>query len=381
MSRVLPCLPLALAACAGTGSETGPVDWDEIPPLSEAEVAYMTYTDGAYDAIRVVDTTTGEDRLLSDLDGGEGFGLSSVAMSPDRRSVAFSAYFRLDEADLPSSGGLPHPGIWRVGADGEGYEEIAPPLQQMEGGSSCSSDADCASLGMECNLAFETCQLPAASYVTDGLAFDPSGERLWFGYGTYWLDGSYLAGGTTLASVDASYDGESEIPDIHSTAEARGCAQVSDPAVDADGSVLAIHSVCLDWGDEGMFRYEVPGMDARRAVPTPEGFDLSLTSPDVFPDGSGFVFVVYGGWDEDGDGWSDWYADGLVRYDAATEEVSLVSAMPEGYSIKDPSISPDGDQIVMCVTGGGGSDLYLVDLEAWTQEPLTEHGASCKPSW
>jgi Tol biopolymer transport system component len=354
-SRFVPLL--ALAACAGAG----PVDWDGAPAFSDDELAYLTYTDGAYDTIRVVDASTGESRELTDLDGGEGFGLTSAAMSPDRRSVAFSAYFRLDGDDVSPAGGLPHPGIWRVG-EGDRYEEIAPPLQQMDSGTSCSSDTACAPLGMECNLVFGTCQLEAATFLTDDLAFDPAGDELWFTYGTYWLDGYYLAGGTTLASVPSNY-GETTAPKVHPNDSS--CTQVSDVAVDPSGDgLLALRSVCLDGSDEGVFRYDLPGLDATRAIPTPEGFSISLTNPDWYPDGHGFVFVVYGAWDEDGDGVGDWYADGLVQYDAETDEVSLISAMPEGYSILDPSISPDGDRIAMCVSGGGGSDLYLVDLVA-----------------
>jgi Tol biopolymer transport system component len=364
----------------GDGPDVGDsVDWDEVEPLGEHELAYMTYSDGAYDTLRIVDVRTGESRELADIEGaGDGFGLTALAMAPDRRSVAFSAYFRLEESGWQPDRGMPHPGIWRVDASGEDFQMIAPPLPQMEG-SACDIDADCAPLGMECNQLLGTCQLEAATYITDDLAFSADGEELWFTYGTYWLDGYYLAGGTTLASVDADY-GESSVPEVH--AKDTSCTQISDLAMHPDGdSMLALQSVCLDGGDEGVFRYDLPGLDARRAVPTPEGFDITLTTPDWFPDGSGFVFVVYGGWDEDGDGWSDWYADGLVQYDVDSDEVSLISAMPEGYSILDPSISPDGTQIAMCVSGGGGSDLYLVDLEAWTQEPLTEHGASCKPSW
>lgn len=365
-----------LAACGGGGG-TPPVEWSEVTPFTDDEVAYMTYSDGSYDAIHVIDATTGATRLVSDLDGGEGFGLSSVAMAPDRRSIAFAAYFRLEESDVSPAGGLPHPGIWRV-AEGEQYELIAPPLQQMDSGTECSSDAECSPLGMECNLVFGTCQLEAADFVTDDLAFSPDGDELWFSYGTYWLDGYYLSGGTTLASVSSVY-GESAVPEVH--LDDSGCAQVSDPTVSPDGgSVTAIRSVCLDGSDDGLFRYDLPAMDGTRAVPTPDGFDIALTSPDWYPDGSGFVFVVYGGWDGDGDGVVDWYADGLVQWLAETDEVTLISAMPEGFSILDPSISPDGTKIAMCVTGAG-SDLYLVDLEAWRQDPITEHGASCKPSW
>ena len=36
---------------------------------------------------------------------------------------------------------IAHPGIWRV-AEGEQYELVAPPLQQMDRGTSCSSDTD-----------------------------------------------------------------------------------------------------------------------------------------------------------------------------------------------------------------------------------------------
>lgn len=357
----------------------GPSDWEQVQPLGDNELAYMTYSDGAYDTIRVIDITTGESRELTDLDG-EGFGLTAIAMAPDRRSVAFSAYFRLEQSDWSPNRGMPHPGIWRVSADGKGYEMIAPPLPQMDSGTSCTTDSDCAPLGMECNLTFQTCQLEAATYITDDLAFSPSGDELYFTYGTYWLDGFYLAGGTTLASVPSKYGKGGKVPTVHPGESS--CTQVSDLAVHPDGgSLLGIQSVCLDWDDEGLFRFGLPELGSSRALPTPDGFDLALTTPDWFPDGSGFVFVVYGGWDEDGDSWPDWYADGLVQYDATSDELTLISAMPEGYSILDPSISPDGSKIVMCVSGGGGSDLYLIDLEAWTQEPLTDHGASCKPSW
>ena len=368
---------LSLVACGGGSS--GPVDWADATPFTDDELLYLTYTDGDYDTIRVLDTVTGETRLLSDLDGGEGFGMSAVAMAPDRRSAAFSAYFRLEEADISPSGGLPHPGIWRVDSSGEQYEMIAPPLQQSESGTSCSSDAECAPLGMECNLVFQTCQLEAASYLTDDLTFSPDGEELWLTYGTYWLDGYYLSGGSTLASVPSVYGQEPAVPEIHLSDSS--CAQTSDLAMNPDGSaLLGVRSVCLSGRDEGVFEFAVPGLDERRAVPTPDGFDIALTNPDWFPDGHGFVFVVYGGWDEEGDGVVDWYSDGLVQYDLETEEVSLISAMPEGFSIKDPTIAPDGNRIAMCVTGAG-SDLYIVDLEAWEQFPVTEEGASCKPSW
>jgi Tol biopolymer transport system component len=388
MRSVLSVFGLLLQACLVSESRRDrdrddaigdPVDWDEVEPLSEDEVAYMTYRDGEYDTLRIVDVQTGESRELADIEGsGEGFGLTALAMAPDRRSVAFSAYFRMEESDWQPGHGMPHPGIWRVDPRGQDFQMIVPPLPQTEG-SACDTDADCAPLGMECNQLLGTCQLEAATYLTDDLAFAPDGETLWFTYGTYWLDGYSLAGGTTLASV-SSRNGESAAPEVQPTESA--CTQISDLAVHPDGdSVLALQSVCLDGRDEGVFRYDLPGLDAHRAVPTPEGFDITLTTPDWFPDGHGFVFVVYGGWDGDGDGGIDWYADGLVQYDAQKDEVSLVSAMPEGYSILDPSISPSGDKIAMCVSGGGGSDLYLVDLQAWTQEPLTEHGASCKPSW
>ena len=386
MSRV--AWLLALVGCAvgseenptdaGPGGAGDPVDWEDVTPLSDDELAYMTYTDGSYDTIRVIDVTTGESRVLSDLEG-DGFGLSAIAMAPDRRSVAFAAYFRMDEAGFDPAAGLPHPGIWRVDASGADYQMIAPPLQQMESSTSCSSDAECAPLGMECNLVFETCQLEAATFLTDDLAFSPSGDELWFSYGTYWLDGYELAGGSTLASVPSVPGTPATVPEIHLSDAS--CAQVSDPTVEPDGSaVLALRSVCLSGRDDGIFRYALPDMDAKRAIPTPDGFDITLTSPDGFPDGHGFVFVVNGGWDEDGDGEVDWYSDGLVQWDAETDEVSLITAMPEGFSILDPSVSPDGTKVAMCVTGAG-SDLYLVDLEAWTMDPLTEHGASCKPSW
>lgn len=362
-----------------TGDDDDDGNFPQSQPFSDDELVYLTYTDGEYDSVRVIDTTTGESRELTDLEGG--FGLSSVEMAPDRRSVAFAAYFRLEEGDISPGGGLPHPGIWRVDTSGEHFEPIAPPLQQMESSASCASDSDCAPLGMECNLTFGTCQLEAASFTTNDLTFSPSGDELWFTYGTYWLDGYYLAGGTTLASVPSKVGHEATVPEIHLSDGS--CTQLTDLAMHPDGgSLLGLQSVCLNNKDDGVFDFTLPGLDASRMIPTPRGFDVTLTNPDWYPDGHGFVFVINGGWDEDGDGEEDWFSDGLVQYDLATDEVTLITAMPEGYAIIDPTVSPDGAKIAMCVTGAGaGSDLYLIDLEAWTQEPLTEHGASCKASW
>jgi hypothetical protein len=345
-----------LAVLAGCTIEQG--GSAGVEPLADETFAFVRRVRAGPKHLYLYNVRTATERLLSALDddGQTGTsGLVRLSLSPDRRQVAFTALFRLQEADRLN----PAQGVWTLTVDGQRYQRHSPPLPHP--GATCQTNLQCVQ-PETCNVTRGRCE--PSSYRTEILdpAFTPDGGRLYFSMSSLWLQGLSIGGGGGLYSVPV---GGGAIQDHPVNAD---CSFVGEPAPGPDGAALLVNkSVCLQ-SKAGYYRHAQP---PEPGLGTPVLLDtdvIGATSTRPVWRDQGSVYLLA--------------REGLVLLDLRTGEPTFVLSAGAGASLGPFAVSPEGTQMVVCVTDGDGEDLHLLDLTSDAPATqLTHDGSSCHPAW
>src|SRR5205085_11432969 len=91
------------------------------------------------------DAASRQERLITNLkDSGAGTSVWGHSISPDRKSLAFTAFFRPTQQDFDT--GLATEQLWVVGMDGQGFRRLTPTTPNTGTSSTtCTIDATCLS--------------------------------------------------------------------------------------------------------------------------------------------------------------------------------------------------------------------------------------------
>jgi Tol biopolymer transport system component len=146
-------LAATVVACPSSKTTTdpeGPTNPD-LQPLSENTLVFKRFvrkdsSGGQVFHLYTYDTVSKKETLLSNLDDTGTHGtdpLGHMAISPDRRSIAFAALFRPTQADLDTGLIALAEAIWTVSADGQVFKRLTPPFD--DGAPRCTADAECVS--------------------------------------------------------------------------------------------------------------------------------------------------------------------------------------------------------------------------------------------
>ncbi len=238
--------------------------------------------------------------------------ITGVAISPDRKWIAYTT----------------PPAVFVVGVDGSSPHQVSEPITP-----------------------------PAGYDVTlDGPEWSPDGNTIYLGYGLYDSE----SGGTALSTVAVGGGAVTMLQ----AAMGSNCTGVSDPRFSPDGSYLiALHSVCIDGNNEGLWKHTPDGSGALLVHA-----ELELTKPLIFPDGTILALGQVGS------------ADGILV--VGNGAVTGTIPAPAGYSMDSITESPDGSTLVVQGhdTTMFANDLYVTtDLQNFT--PITTDGKNKFPSF
>ncbi len=165
---IIPCAALLLTftvTCSDPdeGDEPNP---SSITPLAKTAFVYIKYPRGSnVGHIHSYDLATKKDTLITKLDDNGTTGTASPqgTLSPDRRWIAFRAFFRPEAKD--TSSGLAMPSIWKVSVDGKHFKRLTTPLPNPNT-ITCTHDSQCPK-PMKCLLYLKRC---APKHFTIGLS-------------------------------------------------------------------------------------------------------------------------------------------------------------------------------------------------------------------
>ena len=311
---------------------------------------------------------------MTDLvDGGSGCLVSGQSISPDRRSLTFTAIFRVEPGDIV--GGTAAQAVWVVGVDGQGFRRLTPPLRNTDTGEACTSNADCQAPTF-CGPA-QVCRLGISVSDVDDPVWTVDASQVLFNIGKFTTVNGDLTGGTYPWIVSAA--GGFPTP----TLAVQGCTIVSAVSPDPMGTgFVANHQVCLPGTEPGLYLHAFAGGDPTKLVTkTTSSVDPVQEPPWWLEDGSGFVFAGTGMLPVGG---QVTYATGGYAFDMTTKSVSPIIAPPTTDAIVSSiAIARDGKFLAYCLTSGGASDIVVVDLrpKPATTFMATTDGKSCFPSF
>ena len=361
------------AGGAGGGAAAG--------PLNATTFAFEKRVRPGVSHLYTLDLATGQPRLLTTLDdvADAGTKVSGLAVSPDRRAVAFTSFFRPSSADLAT--GLATEILWLVGTDGQTFTRVTATTPDPNT-TPCTSDAQCTTIGV-CNLSVGRCRPRNFSIHLSNPAFSPDGQTLYLDVGQYWTTGTTLEGGARLARVPVGGGAPTQ-------AGGAACQIMAHPAPRPNGArVSGVQAVCVNASDEGLFDYDTAFNGATRLVLSDPllaaagSLDVQLARPQWLSDGSGLLFLARAEW-QDNSG-TTFAARGLFAFDPGTSQVRVV--YPPLDVTKDLAafaVDAQGKWLVLCVHDASTSrqDLYKLDLSAnpvGAPVQLTTDGVSCAP--
>lgn len=361
MGRALPSPLLVAVLLSACGGGWKGVVSDDIPPADRTVAALPAGTivyihDGR--EIRTLDVETGETTVVtraarSSIDG--------IALSPDRKTIAFTSMLDFDPVRYPLGRGIPTQSIRTIGVDGKRLRTVLSPFADDEPAVRCDVDATCAPMGQTCDAAIARCRDPLHTRAVTDLAWSADGREIWFAFADHRWDGAEFMGGTKLGRVSV-LGGRPNIVDTSTR-----CAENASPAPSRFG-FASRRGVCTDSNTEIV-------VDDRPVLKEGE-HDLAIAPDRVvwLPRGEGVVFVAYGPAMPNG---------GVVAYLLDEREIRPLFVAGAGKSIDGFALSPDGGDLVLGLSAGTTADLFVVDLSEATPraEPLTNDGKSRLPRW
>lgn len=319
------------------------------------------------------DTTTRQERVVTRLEsGGSGAEITGLSISHDRKRLALTAWYQPTAQDLAT--GVVTQILWTLGPDGGGFSRVTPPSANVGLSSTpCTTSASCAS-GWDCNTTAGRCQQHLYSQRIDDPVWSADDRTLLYDFGSYFWT-SQLQGGELPFAVSSA----GGVP--HSVSVLADCAQVTNLAMDPTGAgFLAIHSVCLNSANEGLFRYPAAGGSPQKLVGNEQSVDVMLSNPSWLADASGFAFVGVTDFSVNG---QTVHGAGALYYAVAGGQLYVLAAPDASTSIRSVALEPHGAFAAYCADAGSGPNVYLVDLRGSTPATtqLTNDGASCDPTW
>jgi len=358
---------------AGGADAGGSASWSPLPLTTL--VFAKTVRSGANHLYAYDIATNAATRIsVLDDDGSTGTIVNGIALSPDRKWIAFAATFRPSATDVGASAATAD-AIWLVSVDGSTYRRLTPTFPNATT-TPCSADIACTALGMTCNLTYQQCRYKNFTMTVENPSWAPSGDTVWFDYQQGWnlLNGTY-AGGGSLANVSAT--GGS--PNI--VASADPCLFTLGPSLDPTGTkIAAVRVLCTNEAD-GLVLFDIASKQTTLLV----GASLTAAVSDIeVGPGQGPVFshdsgaIAFVGLR--GNSGSTPYED-LYFYSADTGQTTdLYKGTSDSKTwVKSLAFSPDNDHFVLSVAG----DLYLYQASKLTGTPtqLTTDGKNSMPSW
>jgi Tol biopolymer transport system component len=358
---------------AGVADTGGSASWSPLPLTTL--VFAKTVRSGANHLYAYDIATNAATRIsVLDDDGLTGTIVNGIALSPDRKWIAFAATFRPSATDVGASAATSD-AIWLVSVDGSTYRRLTPTFPNAYT-TPCSADIACTAMGMTCNLTYQQCRYKNFTMTVENPSWAPSGDTVWFDYQEGWnlLDGTY-AGGGSLANVSST--GGS--PNI--VASADPCLFTLGPSLDPTGTkIAAIRVLCTNEAD-GLVLFDIASKQTTLLVGTSltaavSDIEVGAGQGPVFShDGSAIAFVGLRG-----NSGSTPYED-LYFYSADTGQTTdLYKGTSDSKTwVKSLAFSPDNDHFVLSVAG----DLYLYQASKLTGTPtqLTTDGKNSMPSW
>jgi len=336
------------AGSSGTSGSSGQAG-SSGAALPEGTLLYVRSAGDDRDELVARELSTSSERVITDLtgDGSSGWEIRGYALSPNRRRIALASLFGPTAEDTAT--GLATRAIWTLATDGSDFRRLTPTFPNTADGRQ--------------NFTIE---------VSEPMWTD-DGANVLYDFGNYWWEGTQIRGGSLPWSVAAS---GASLPSSWDTP--LGCSVIYPSRNPTTGEVLLLHSVCVPGsGEEGLYLYPKNGGQAPRqllATGRSQGIELYLSTPGWFADGSGFLFAA-----SNAD--TDW-RPGLFVYDLGTQQATRLLSPPVGSTVVGAAVSPDGNRIVYCLRDDDDTrDLYVIDVAAETNEPLTTDGKSCVPSF
>jgi Tol biopolymer transport system component len=304
------------------------------------------------------DKLTGEEHLISVLDdnGMTGTWLQGLAISPDRRWIAFAAdNFRLDDADRTV--GIQTMGsIWLVSVDGKQFKRLTPPF---------ALDAAC--------FSEKRCREEFQSSLRDP-TFAPDGGTIYYEHATTRPE----------TKGDYSYNWRlAQIPTGGGTPtflrEPPGCSNPVAPSVSPSGHSLVALQDCPE--GLGLYEWNLNPISLGRQLYRGRMGDV----PAVWSsDGTKAFFGVV---DEAATNNGATTKYGLYAWDACEEQGRIVFSAPGGAEPSSPALSPDDGTLVVEMrdyppaASGSAFDIFALDVKSATLTKLTHDGNSTRPRW
>ncbi len=378
-SRAVGMLFALAVACPSPNNSTtipgGGSTNADIQPLSEDTLVFWRFKDeNGLDVIHLYayDTASKKETLLSNLDDDGKSGTDHVghlSISPDRRWIAFAAFFRPTQADLNI--GLATQSIWVVSADGKVFKRLTLPMD--DGAKSCTTDNECVSGGYCQGLAGHShCRPRNFNMEVDTPTWTPDGQTVYFNFTeTWWTSGGMLAGGAFPHSVPATGGADTF---YQLTNDSGLCQTYSDPSVSPDGkSMIVNHAEC---GGDGVYIHDVPPSGSGTLLVSIPSNSRSFDQPaEWLPDSSAALVLLT-------------TTDGTVDDAGAPVDIGAVVATSDAKKVVFDTVglgsfalAPDGKRIALCVADSSGMRLLLADRTAphVSPTPLLENG--CHPAW
>jgi hypothetical protein len=196
------------------GATAGPLGFSEadtasIQPMPATEFVFQRLVkqrDDLVSHIYAFDLATRTERLISKLDQdiGRGDEIRQMAVSADRRWIAFSSVlFRISDEDYFKYFFFQDV-LWALSADGKMIRRLTkPPVGPLNvvSGSTCVSDSQC--VDSVCRM--NRCELRNYNIQYEHIAWAPDGKSVVYGEQQSWLGGPFgLVSGTSLAAVSIS---------------------------------------------------------------------------------------------------------------------------------------------------------------------------------
>ncbi|OJY20603.1 MAG: hypothetical protein BGO98_04760 [Myxococcales bacterium 68-20] len=322
--------------------------------MPDGTLLYLRHESKDHDLIVARDLASGEERVVTDLtgDGSSGWEIRGYALSPDRRRIAIASLYGPTKEDTAT--GLATRAIWTLATDGTDFRRLTPTFPKDDQGRK------------------------GFTYDVSDPMWTADGSRVLYDFGSFWYEGTTLAGGSVPWIVSAAGDAAPE-----SFPTQFGCSVIHPARNPATGEYLLIHSVCVPGqGDgDGLYLYPADGGTRPKKLLASAhvngSVDVFLEKASWLSDGSGFLFI--GGTSD-----TDWNPS-LLAYDMKAGTVSAIVVPPQDSTIYSVAISPDASKIVYCLRNDNDStvDLHLIDVSAAspTDTAITTDGKSCYPSF
>jgi hypothetical protein len=314
------------------------------------------------DHIFAYDTATNTATLISALDdnGTSGTHVYGIAISPDRKWVAFTGIFRpsLDDAKA-----LTPDAVWIVSVDGSTYRRLTAPIPNTDT-TPCTVDAQYQPLGEVCNTSLGQCRKALFSMDLYSPAWAPSGDTVWLDFQELWEDSpGHFAGGGSLATVSAQ--GGVMLPVMSHDS----CEFLTSASIDRTGTKIAAErSICINGEQDGLVLFDIASKTTQLL------FAGTIRSRPVYsPDGSGIAFIAWRG--------TSTFQDLLFYSFAKSQASTIIQAAGDqpAQGVQDVAIAPDSDHFVIVT----GNNLYLYQASMLMAGPkmLTSDGMNSAPSW